>query len=89
MTPLTSGDVLMFLLILVSLLGLVVLYNLLFIVVDVRRVMKRVQNLMTKVEDTILKPIAIMDHVLTAVMDLFEAKKKKNAKHGFDQRNIK
>ncbi len=79
----------MFLLILLSVLGIVVLYNLLFVVVNLRSVLKRVNRLVTQVEECVLKPIAIMDHVFSAVMEIFDAKKKKHEKHGFDKRNIK
>ena len=87
MPPLTAPDVLMFLLILLAIMGAVVLYHLLFLVTDVRRILKRVNDLVEKVEETVLKPITIMDRVLNSIIDLFDGKKKHKA--DFNKRNIK
>lgn len=91
MPPITSADVLTFLLILIGIMVIVVLYHTLFIVVDLRRVLKRIDRLTTQVEEFILKPIAIMDQVVTAILELFEGGKKKQQgkQSGFNQRNIK
>ncbi len=87
MTPLTSADVLMFLWILIGIMLVVVLYHALFIVVDVRRVLRRVNRITEKVETVVLKPLAIAEQALSSIMELFEHGKKKG-KNPFDRKNI-
>lgn len=86
MPPITSGDVLIFLGILVGIMIVVVLYHLLFIVVDVRRVIRRVDTLTEQVESIVLKPLAIADQALSSIVDLFE--KGKKSKGIFHKKNI-
>jgi hypothetical protein len=88
MPPLTSADVLTFLIILIGIMVVVVLYHMLFIVVDLRRILKKVDRVTTQVEEFILKPIAIMDQVVTALLDLFDGKKKQGTQ-GFNKRHLK
>ncbi|MFA6522789.1 MAG: hypothetical protein WCS85_00230 [Candidatus Peribacteraceae bacterium] len=88
MPPITAGDVMLFLYILVGIMLLIALYHLLFILVDLRRVLKRVDELTKQVETFILKPIAIMDEILTAVVALFDKDKKKGKGKGFDHKKV-
>ncbi|MDD4319418.1 MAG: hypothetical protein PHW10_03795 [Candidatus Peribacteraceae bacterium] len=87
MPPITSVDVLMFLYILVGIMLVVVLYHALFLFVDLRRVMKRVERLTSQVEQVILKPLAIADQALNAIMELFQHGAKKKGKN-FDHRKV-
>ena len=52
-------------------------------------VMKKVDKVVTQVQETILKPVAIIDQVVTALLELFDGGKKKEGKLGFSKRNIK
>jgi len=87
MPPLTSADVLTFLWILIGILLVVVLYHLLFIAVDVRRVMRRVDEITKQVESIVLKPLSIADQALSSIMELFEGKKK-SKHHIFDRKKV-
>lgn len=87
MTPITSADVLTFLYILVGIMLVVVLYHALLLFTDVRRIMKRVDRVTEKVEEVVLKPLAIADQVLGNIMALFEGKAKKQK--GFDHRKVR
>ena len=61
---------------LVAVMIIVVLYHLLFIVVDLRKVLRRVDDVTEQVEAMILKPISMADQILQWVLDHIEAKKK-------------
>ncbi len=65
----------------VAVMIIVVLYHLLFIVVDLRKIMRRMEETTAQVEALILKPLAILDEAFQWVMDhLSHAKKKKRKK---------
>lgn len=55
---------------------LIILYHGLFIVVDLRKVMRRVNDVTRQVEDTVMKPISMADHILQWVMEYIENDKK-------------
>ncbi|MDD5623782.1 MAG: hypothetical protein PHI23_03675 [Candidatus Peribacteraceae bacterium] len=59
------------------------LYHLLFVVVDLRRILRRVSNVTEQVEDVIMKPIGMADSLLEWLMETVEhhAKKKHKEKH--------
>ena len=79
----TSGDVLVYLEILVAILLVVVLYNLLFVAVDLRKILKRFNEITEHVEDVIMKPLSMADSVLQWVMEYIESEEgKKKAKKG-------
>ncbi len=84
----TTGDVLTFLAILVGIMLVVVLYNVLLLFVDVRRIVKRADRLTERVESIVMKPLAIAEEVLSNVMALFEGRRKKEGK-GFDRKKIR
>lgn len=63
-TAITPEDVLMYLWILVAVMLVVVLYHALFIVVDVRKITRRVDELTKQVENVIMKPINMADQIL-------------------------
>ncbi len=89
MTPLTSADVLMFLYILVGIMLVVVLYHVLMLFGDARRIIKRVDRVTEQVEQVVLKPLAMADQVLENVMALFEGRGKKEKEKGFNHRKVR
>ena len=69
----------------VAVMIIVVLYHLLFIVVDLRKIMRRLEDTTAQVEAIILKPLAILDEAFQWVMDHIHTRKKKGRgkeKHG-------
>jgi cell shape-determining protein MreC len=88
MDMISAADLLLGLQIVISVIVVVVLYHILFIVVDLRKVLRRVDDITEQVEAIILKPIALADQILAKVMELMEAgaekhhkKKGKKGKH--------
>lgn len=82
---LSAPDLLLGLQIVISVIVVVVLYHVLFIVVDLRKVLRRVDDITEQVEAIILKPISLADQILGKVMELMEStakeKKGKRKKH--------
>lgn len=78
-TAITPNDVLMYLWILVAIMLVVVLYHALFIMVDVRKITRRVDELTKQVENVIMKPINMADQLLEWGLQQIEhhSKKKK------------
>ena len=85
-TVVTSGDVLVYLQITVAVLLVIVLYHLLFITVDLRKVLRRVEGITKEVENIIMKPISAADQILEVILSFVESqanekpKKKKVSK---------
>jgi hypothetical protein len=88
MPPITTADVMAFLYILVGIMLVVALYHLLFVLVDLRRALRKVNMIATQIEDFIIKPISIMDEVLSALLALFDGGKKKKEGKSFDHKKI-
>jgi hypothetical protein len=65
---------------LVSILVVVVLYNLLFIVVDLRKITRRIEGISKELETVIMKPLSLTDKALQWAVEIMEGKKK-NIKH--------
>lgn len=61
----------------IAVMVIVLLYHGIFIVVDLRKVMRRVNDVTQQVEDMVMKPISMADHVLSWVVDYIEEDKKK------------
>ncbi|MCF7844813.1 MAG: hypothetical protein K9M03_03225 [Kiritimatiellales bacterium] len=59
---------------------IIILYHGLFIIVDLRKVMRRVNDVTRQVEDTVMKPISMADHILQYVMEYIEKDKKSEKK---------
>jgi cell shape-determining protein MreC len=83
----TAPDLLLGLQIIISVIVVVVLYHVLFIVVDLRKVLRRIDDITEQVETMILKPISLADQILGKVMEMIEGgtgnkAKKKKGKHG-------
>jgi len=64
----------------IAILLLIVLYHVIFIVVDLRKVMRRVEGITQEVEDVIMKPLSMIDSILQWVLDTIESGKKKHDK---------
>lgn len=75
-TVLTTSDVFAYLQITVAVLLVVVLYHVLFIVVDLRKVLRRIEAVTKEVENVIMKPIGMADQVLQAIMSFLEEQQK-------------
>lgn len=83
MLPVTGQDILLFLAIVIAVMLVVVLYHLLFIVVDVRKIVRRFEDITSQVEATILKPISMADEIFKWVIEKIERKKaRKKSKAG-------
>ncbi|MDD5103264.1 MAG: hypothetical protein PHX93_02590 [Candidatus Peribacteraceae bacterium] len=64
----------------IAVLVLIVLYHVIFIVVDLRKVMRRVEGITQELEDVLMKPISMIDAILQWVLDTIEHGKKKHDK---------
>jgi len=76
----TSFDVLTYLQISVAILLILVLYHALFIAVDVRRIVRRIDDITRQVEDVIMKPISMVDQILEWILGNIEATRRKTKK---------
>lgn len=61
----------------VAVLLLIVLYHLIFVVVDLRKIMRRVEGITQELEDVIMKPLSMADSILQWVLDMIEKTAKK------------
>jgi hypothetical protein len=78
----SPDDILMALYIAVAVMLIIVLYHVLFIVVDMRKIMKRFNNLTEEVEAVIMKPLSMTDKAMEWMIDFFQEKADKhNKKH--------
>lgn len=92
----TLGDVLLLVAIislgLVSFLFVVFLYHLIFVVMDLRQVMKRLNDLSAELEEMLMKPVEVMAQVMSwaqkVLWDIYvvENKKKPKTKKGKKKR---
>jgi len=83
--PLTTNDVLIFLEILALLLLVLVLFHLVFVALNLRRIVKRVNKVTTQLEEVILKPINMADATVewvAAFLEGYTHKSGKNEKKG-------
>lgn len=67
--PITMEGLLSVLYALVAVMIIVVLYHLLFIVVDLRKIMRRFEDVTAQVEAMILKPLSIIDEAFQWVIN--------------------
>lgn len=79
----TPDDILTILFIAVAILLMIVLYHALFIVVDLRKIMRRVESVSDQVEEVIMKPLAMTDKILAWIMEYIESfeKNRTHKKH--------
>lgn len=59
---------------------LVVLYHVLFIVVDVRKIVRRTERITRELQAVILKPLAVTDEILSWVLQFVNSQQKKAPK---------
>ncbi len=69
---LTSGDVLLYLRITVAVMLVIVLYHCLFIAVDLRKILRRIESITKEVENIIMKPINAADYILEGIVRYLE-----------------
>jgi hypothetical protein len=79
--PLTLDGLIGVLYALIAVMIIIVLYHVLFIVVDLRKIMRRFEDTTAQVEAMILKPLSIIDEAFEWVLDHMHGGKKKH-KHG-------
>lgn len=58
----------------------VVLYHVLFIVVDLRKILRRIEGITGEVESMIMRPLGLLDHLITLLTEFLEAKAGKKGK---------
>ena len=51
----------------------VVLYHVLFIVVDLRKILRRIENMTSEVEGMIMRPLGLLDHLLEWLTEWVES----------------
>ena len=73
MDSVTTADVLVYIRILVAIMLVVVLYHALFIVVDLRKILRRVEEITEQLESIIMKPINVADHILAGIVEYLNA----------------
>ena len=73
-------NLLAFLRILVDVLIVIVLYNVRFIVVEFRKITRRIEGITEELEIMILKPLSLTDKAFEWVADAVEKKGKKSSK---------
>lgn len=72
-TIVTTTDILLYIRILVAVMLVVVLYHALFIVVDLRKILRRIEGITEQLESIIMKPINVADHVLAGIVEYMNA----------------
>lgn len=70
-------DIMMGLYIAVAVMLLIVLYHILFIVVDARKIARRIENLTQEVEAVIMKPLSMADQLLQWMVEFMQEKANK------------
>lgn len=61
----------------VAVLLLIVLYHILFIVVDARRIVRRAERITRELQSVILKPLAVTDEILAWILGMVQKQAKK------------
>ena len=79
-TVVTMEGVLSVLYALVAVMILIVLYHVLFIVVDLRKIMRRFEDTTAQVEAMILKPLSILDEAFEWMIDHMHGRGKKKSR---------
>lgn len=81
-----ASEILLYLEIAIAIILIVVLYHVLFVAVDLRKILRRIDDVTREVEDVIMKPLSMVDSILQWVLDMIEesqekGKKSKHTKH--------
>jgi len=80
MTAITSAQLITGLQIAALVMVLILLYHSLFIAVNLRKILRRVDDVSKEVEAVILKPISMADSILQWILDMIEKTGKKHHK---------
>jgi cell shape-determining protein MreC len=75
-------DIMMGLYIAVAVMLIVVLYHVIFIVVDLRKMMKRFDSLTAEVETIVMKPLSMADKGLEWMIQFFQEKAEQRGNAG-------
>lgn len=59
--------------IVVGVMLVVVLYHILFIVVDLRKILRRIEGITAEVEGMVMRPLGLLDHLLQWVTEWVES----------------
>ena len=70
----------------VAVLFIVVLYHVLFIVVDARRIVRRVEQVTRELQAVLLKPLAVTDEILEWILQ--SVQKQANKRSEFKKRDV-
>lgn len=57
----------------VGIMLVVVLYHVLFIVVDLRKIVRRIEGITAEIEGMVLRPLSLLDHLLQWVTEWIES----------------
>lgn len=68
----TGADVLTALYVAVAIMLIIVLYHVLFIVVDARKILHRIERVTREVESVIVKPLSVADKAFQWAIEYFE-----------------
>lgn len=71
-------DIMMGLYIAVAVMLIVVLYHVIFIVVDARKIARRISNLSEEVETVIMKPLSMIDQLIEWMVVFFQERTQKH-----------
>ncbi len=61
----------------VAVMLLLILYHVIFIVVDLLKILRRVESMTQELEDVLMKPLSMIDRILQWVIDMVESSQKK------------
>lgn len=78
--PWTSAEIMTVLYLVVAVMLIIVLYHVLFIVVDLRKTLRRVDRVTESAESVAMKPLAVADQALEFAIGYFAEHKHKHAK---------
>ncbi|MBP9773778.1 MAG: hypothetical protein KBD00_04065 [Candidatus Peribacteraceae bacterium] len=79
--PITYNDVIAFLTILALAMGIILLYHLILIALNLRRVSKRVDTVSEELEAVVMKPLSVMDNAMEWIIGFFEGMKDEKHPH--------
>lgn len=87
-TSWTSSGILSALYAVVGVMIIIVLYHVLFIVADLRRVIRRTERITRELQAVIMKPLAVTDEILAWILGMVQSHEKKAKKAEFKKRDV-
>ncbi len=76
----TAADILQGLFMAVAVMLMVALYHLIFVLVDTRKITRRIERLTKEVETVLLKPLSMTDKAFEWMIEFFESSAAKKGK---------